>query len=65
MFLSIRDRVSKLHEFSGAFTMAHAIANETGNSWDMLACIDRLVEIGEIKKVADNGYSQDSIYIKL
>jgi len=65
MFLRVRDTICKLHNLSGAFTASKAIGDVSGNSWDMMACLDRLVEIGEIKKVAENGYSQNAIYIKL
>lgn len=51
MFLKIRDNVQKLLKQSGAVTMGCAISGCTGDSWKMLACVDRLVEIGELKEV--------------
>ncbi len=51
LFLQIRDRVQDLLEEGGAFRLHEATRECTGNSWDMLACIDRLVELGEIEEV--------------
>lgn len=53
MFLSIRDRVKKLLKEAGAFRLHEAICRETGSTWTMLACIDRLVELEEIREVTD------------
>jgi hypothetical protein len=51
MFLSIRDRVHELLKTAGAVRMDRAISGQTGSSWEMLACVDRLVELGEIKEI--------------
>ncbi len=51
MFLSIRDRAYRLISQSGAATMSKLISNETGDSWTMMACVDRLVELGELFEV--------------
>lgn len=52
MFLSIRDNVHKLIDASGAITMGKAMsARITGSSWTMMACVDRLVELGEIVEI--------------
>ena len=48
MFLSVRDRVHRLITQSGAVTLEKAIEKETGSSWTMIACVDRLLELGEI-----------------
>ena len=53
MFLSIRDRVRGLLKTAGAFSVGHAIAGETGSSWRMMACVDRLAELGEIREVTN------------
>lgn len=47
-FLRIRDKVHSMLEVAGAVSMTKAISGETGVVWDMMACVDRLVEIGEI-----------------
>ena len=51
MFLKIRDTAHALISKSGAATCSKIISGCTGDSWDMLACVDRLVEIGEILEV--------------
>ena len=48
MFIEIRDRVKHLLKVAGAFRMDQAIGGTSGSSWEMLACVDRLVELGEI-----------------
>lgn len=55
MFLSIRDRVKRLLDASGAVRMQEAISGETGSSWEMLACVDRLVELGELREISQQG----------
>lgn len=51
MFTAIRDRVKRLLREAGAFTMGLAITGTCGDSWVMLACVDRLLELGEICEV--------------
>ena len=54
MFMAIRDNVKTLLKASGAITMGAAItgaAGVTGDSWTMLACVDRMVELGEIREI--------------
>jgi hypothetical protein len=51
MFLKIRDKAHELINVAGAFMMAEVIRGCSGESWDMLACVDRLVELGEIREV--------------
>lgn len=67
MFLRIRDHIGTLLKTAGAFKLGEAIANATGDSWTMLACVDRLEELGEIRRVGpaypDVGTS-DQVYVK-
>lgn len=51
MFLKIRDRINNLLNTGGAVRMQEAIADATGDSWQMLACVDRMVELGELHEV--------------
>lgn len=52
MFLKIRDKTHALIKQAGAVRLQEAISDSGGGeSWDMLACIDRLVELGEIREV--------------
>lgn len=65
MFLAIRDKSKKLLEQAGSFTMEKVISGQSGSVWQMLACVDRLVEIGEIKEVTDknNVAAQNRVFI--
>ena len=64
LFLAIRDQIQKKLKVSGAITQDKAIGLPDGIgaacSFTMLACIDRLVEIGELRKI-ENG--RDPIYV--
>lgn len=51
LFLAIRDNTKKLLDISGAARLQEIIANVTGDTWNMLACVDRLVELGEIREI--------------
>ena len=60
-FLAVRDNVSKLLDISGAVTMGDAISNcGGGSSWFLLACVDRLVELGEIFEIKQTGVTAQS-----
>jgi len=64
-FLSIRDRVNLAIKDNGCITMDHAIKGESGLNFEMLACVDRLVELGEILEVKNpySEYSQHRIFV--
>ena len=65
MFLAVRDKTKVLLEQSGCFTMGKAISGVSGDSWTMLACVDRLVELGEIEEIKqDRVQGQNRIFIK-
>lgn len=51
LFIEIRDRVKNLLRQAGAVRTLEAIKGSTGDSWHMLACVDRLVELGEIREI--------------
>ena len=55
MFLKIRDNINRLLESAGAVRMQEAISVVTGSSWTMLACVDRMVELGEIREITGQG----------
>jgi len=64
-FLQIRDRVHSLLDTAGAVRLQEAISKSSGDSFLMLACIDRLVELGEIREVAGEGsLSQFKVFVK-
>lgn len=51
MFLKIRDNVNSIIEKSGAIMMENAMRGASGSSWTQLACVDRMVELGELYEV--------------
>lgn len=52
MFTAIRDHVRKVLPTSGAISMGAAIRGaRSGDSFLMQACVDRMVELGELKEV--------------
>ena len=68
MFLKIRDKARDLLNRAGAFKMGNVIEGCTGDTRDMLACVDRLVELGEIKEITNRccGYisGQDRVFVR-
>ena len=51
-FLRIRDSIKTQLALAGAVRMEEVIANAGGgDSWTLLACVDRLVELGEIREI--------------
>lgn len=53
VFLRFRDKALAHLRVTGAFTGGCAIhwAEGAGDSFKMVACVDRLVELGEVRKV--------------
>ncbi len=63
-FLEIRDKKDKLLKIAGAARMDKLISGLSGDSWSMLACVDRLVEIGELKEITGNNVQgQDRVFV--
>ena len=63
-FLKVRDNVKKMLKETGAFKMRYAWKNLVGDSWLMLACVDRLVELGEIREITESDVAaQDRVFI--
>lgn len=54
-FLKIRDNVQCLLKQAGSVRMEEAINGVYGDTWTMLACVDRLVELGEIREITKQG----------
>jgi len=50
-FLKVRDHVQELLGRAGAVRMSEAMSVLTGDTWFILACVDRLVELGEIREI--------------
>ena len=65
MLLAVRDSVDQKLKLSGAVRSGEAISNVTGNSWTMLACLDYLVETGEIREITgSNAAGQDRVFVR-
>ena len=65
-FLKMRDRVHKLLAESGAFTMLSAFKNVSGDSWELMAYVDRLVELGEIVEITSANVSgQNRVFVSV
>lgn len=66
-FLKIRDEVIRFLKTSGAFMMDKIVYIISGDPWFTMACVDRMVELGEIIELTDdpnNGPCQYRIFIK-
>lgn len=50
-FLKVRDHVHETLKKAGAIRMQEAMAPITGSSWDQMACVDRLLELNEIREI--------------
>lgn len=53
LLLKVRDRAVSLLEQAGAFTIGKVTRGISGDSWELLACVDRLVELGECRYLTD------------
>ena len=63
-FLTVRDNVQRLLKEAGAIRMSEAIRPVSGDSWLMLACVDRLVELGEIREITVNVAGQNRVFVR-
>lgn len=67
LFLRVRDKVQTLLKTSGAFRLEEAMSGISScDSWELLACFDRLVELEEIREVTKGQdiATQHRVYIK-
>ncbi len=66
MFLQVRERALKLLKEAGAVRMQEAISGASGSSWTMLACLDRMSELGEIREITRHGVAgQHRVFVKV
>ena len=64
-FLKVRDKTTELLNIAGCFSSGAILNFVTGDTWLVIACIDRLVELGEIIEITDNEVAgQDRIFTK-
>jgi hypothetical protein len=67
MFLKARDRVHELLALgTGAFVIWEVMRVLSGDDWLKLACVDRLVELEEIREVTDPKLvaGQDRVFVR-
>ena len=64
MLMKVKDQVGRLLFTAGAFTTEKVMRTVTGDSWLQLACLDYLVEKGEIELASNKGMSQQWVYTK-
>ena len=50
-FLRVRDKVKELIALSGAVRSREAVLHESSLGYELIACLDRMVELGEIAEV--------------
>ncbi len=61
-FLAVRDRARDLLAAHGQATLEQLTNAFTGSSWEAIACVDRMVELGELHIIARGGVSNDNVY---
>ncbi len=61
MFIKIKEHIELLHQSAGVCTLESAVnaSGVTGSSFTMLACVDRLAELGEVE-IFDHPVSSSS-----
>ena len=68
IFLKFRDRCDDLLRISGAFTLDKAICEGSfggGTSYTHIACVDRMVELGELIELGRCGsWAQDRVFAR-
>ncbi len=65
VFLKIRDNAQRLLKVAGAFKHTYAYTGITSDNYTMAACIDRLVELGEIVEVTRDTAWPDRVFIEV
>lgn len=58
LFIGVRDQVQGLLRVAGAFIMSKVkLPSGIGaaEGWTLMACVDRLVELGELREIAGSG----------
>lgn len=66
MFLKVRDNAHGLLTLAGAARADKILSPVSGDSWLMLACLDRLVELKEIREIPqENSLGQHRIFVSI
>lgn len=64
LFLEMRDRAQRLLREAGAVRMSEMMRGSSGSSWTMLACADRMIELGEIREITTDVAGQDRVFVR-
>lgn len=65
MFFNVKKRIDNFLSLSGAFKIENVITKMSGDSWLIMACVDRLVEIAYLKELTDkNVMGQNRVFVK-
>jgi hypothetical protein len=65
MFLAIRDQAHKRIAEAGAVRSDKLLGVTSGDAWVMLACMDRMIELGELIEITDdNAPGQRRVFVK-
>lgn len=56
LFLKVRDRLRDAVTRSGALRMREAISGFRGERWQVMACVDRMVELGELVELEHGAF---------
>lgn len=64
MLQRIRENVNLMINLAGSVRLQEAIHGTIGDSWLMLACIDYMVEKGEIVPVGESVVTQHRVFVK-
>ena len=66
MFLAVRDRANKLLGEAGAFTAEACFRSISGDTFDMLASVDRMVELEELTELTNpqKVWGQDRVFVR-
>lgn len=63
-FIKTIDFVKEVIQKAGCVRMDVVLSRIGGDAWEVMACVDRLVELGELKEVLQCGaFGQDRIFI--
>ena len=65
VFYHVKETIKNLLSLAGAVRMEEALNKISGDSWTQIACMDRLVELGELKEITDghDACDQDRVFV--
>ena len=65
MFIKMRDTTFGLLREAGAVKMSSLMRGLTGDTWTMLACADRMIELGDLTEITPETVAgQDRVFVR-